>query len=203
MLRRLAPVERPGHGGDFDDLWQRGRGQRRVLQVGGVVATVLAIAAAVVALPHLMDAPPSLEVAAQPAGCPVTIPTGDFVPPAPYAAEAPYDEDRRWYGTDELWTVLDADGDYGPRKSVWWSENFPGGQVEEQPPITVTWERLDQPDLPPIVSDRGTNVYTGPDGWFMIGGIDPDMPGCWRVTATYKGAQLSYVYHRPQGPTDA
>ncbi len=30
----------------------------------------------------------------------------------------------------------------------------------------------------------------------MIGGIDPDIPGCWEVTATYKGASMSYVYER-------
>lgn len=185
---------------DTAAIYRRGRRRRRALQLGGVVASVLAAAAVVVGLPHLMNVPPTLEVAEQPAGCPVTIPSGDFVPPGPYPAD---DEDRRWYGTDELWTVLDADGDYRHRKSVWWSENFPGGQVEEQPPITVRWERLDQPDLPPIVSDRGTNAYTDRDGWFMIAGIDPDIPGCWRVTANYKGAQLSYVYHLPDTATDA
>lgn len=35
------------------------------------------------------------------------------------------------------------------------------------------------------------------DGWFMIAGIDPDEPGCWRVTAAYSGVELSYVYNRP------
>jgi hypothetical protein len=31
----------------------------------------------------------------------------------------------------------------------------------------------------------------------MIAGIDPSGSGCWRVTATYKGAELSYVYLIP------
>lgn len=48
-----------------------------------------------------------------------------------------------------------------------------------------------------IVEDRGTNAHTTADGWFMIAGIDPDIPGCWQVTATYRGAELSYVYYRP------
>ena len=43
----------------------------------------------------------------------------------------------------------------------------------------------------------GTNAYTPEDRWFMIAGIDPNTPGCWRVTATYKGATLSYVYELP------
>jgi hypothetical protein len=42
----------------------------------------------------------------------------------------------------------------------------------------------------------GTNAFTVEDGWFIIGGIDPDVGGCWRVTATYKGASMSYVYER-------
>ncbi len=58
----------------------------------------------------------------------------------------------------------------------------------------------------PIVIDnhgRATNAYTEADGWFMIGGIDPDLTNedlnesqCWRVTAEYKGATLSHVYRR-------
>lgn len=27
-----------------------------------------------------------------------------------------------------------------------------------------------------------------------MNGIDPEEPGCWEVTATYRGASLSYVY---------
>jgi hypothetical protein len=101
-----------------------------------------------------------------------------------------------WFGSGELWTVLDVEGKHSPRKSVWWSENFPGGHVEESPEILVTWIRLDQ-DSETITNDsEGTNAFTGEDGWFMIGGIDPDTPGCWEVTATYKGASLSYVYER-------
>ena len=201
ILRGLASAERPTDGGDFDDLWRRGRRQRRAVQWVAVVASVIVAVAAVVVMPQVMEAPPALEVAEQPAGCPVTIPSEDFVPPEPYPTDA--GDDHRWYGTDELWTVLDADGDYRRRKSIWWSENFPGGSAEERPPITVTWQRLDQPGLPPIVSDRATNGYTAEDGWLMIAGIDPDIPGCWRVTASYKGARLSYVYHLPQSPSQA
>jgi hypothetical protein len=102
-----------------------------------------------------------------------------------------------WYGSEELWTALAIDGDHGERKSVWWSVNFPGGVVEEQPDVSVTWTRLDTEK--PVVIDNGgeaTNAFTAQDGWFMIAGIDPNQPGCWHVEATYKGATLSYVYEK-------
>ena len=82
-------------------------------------------------------------------------------------------------------------------KTVLWSVHFPGGEVEGQPEVHVTWTRL---DVPGVSFDNGgdaTNAYTAEDGWFMIAGIDPDEPGCWEVTATYKGATLTYVYEVP------
>lgn len=128
--------------------------------------------------------------------CPVTIPSEPgFVPQDTDQAE-PSIDDRVWYGSEDLWTVLSTDGSYPPRKSVWWSQDFPGGRLENTPPIEVTWQRLDA-DRPPITADRGTNAHTPEDGWFMIARIDPDEPGCWKVTATYKGAELSYVYQIP------
>jgi hypothetical protein len=127
--------------------------------------------------------------------CPVT------VPPVPgLAVPEPYPEQPSqgvWYGTEELWTVLEPDGTYAPRKGVFWSADFPGGDVEEQPDLAVTWKRLDE-DAPVIAEGSpGTNAYTSEDGWFMMAGIDPDARGCWEVTATYRGAILSYVYLRP------
>jgi len=63
--------------------------------------------------------------------------------------------------------------------------------------ILVEWTRLDT-DAPDITNDSmGTNAYTVEDGSFIIGGIDPNVGGCWRVTATYKGASMSYVYEHP------
>ena len=128
--------------------------------------------------------------------CPVTIPTqSGFLAPEPWPTHFPEDQDGIfWYGTDDLWTVLPLrPSEYGPRKSVWWSANFPGGVVEERPEITVTWRRLDQ-DAPVVQIDGGTNAHIPSQGHFMIAGFDPSEPGCWQVTATYKGATLSYVY---------
>jgi hypothetical protein len=132
------------------------------------------------------------------APCPVTIPDGRFAPPDGYpGAPSRLATGHRWYGSDRLWTVLPVDGGHGERKSVWWSTAFPGGDEEERPPIAVTWTRLDDPDTEPHTQAEGTNAYTVADGWFMIAGIDPDESGCWEVTASYKGATLSYVYERP------
>lgn len=141
--------------------------------------------------------------------CPVTIPpqpgfvaakpkqvtySEHFPAPDPWPREYPH-EGMVWYGSEDLWTALAVDGDHSPRKSVWWSVNFPGGIKEGQPHVSVTWTRLDTAD--PIVIDNGaeaTNAFTPEEGWFMIAGGDPEEPGCWEAQATYKGATLSYVY---------
>lgn len=77
---------------------------------------------------------------------------------------------------------------------MFWSAEFPGGVQEPEPSLGVTYRRLDA-EQPPVSNDlKATNGLTAEDGWFMIGGINPDQPGCWEVTATYKGSTLSYVY---------
>lgn len=126
--------------------------------------------------------------------CPITYPTEVYTPPIGYPATSS-GVDQAWYGTDDLWTTLPIDGAYAWRKSVWWSVGFPGGVEEGEPPIKVTWQRLDV-DSDPIVEERGTNAYTDQDGWFMIAGIDPRQAGCWEVTAQYEGTTLSYVYRQ-------
>lgn len=143
--------------------------------------------------------------------CPVTVPskpgfepsepktavyTKNFPRPETYPTEYP-DEESVWYGDDGLWTVLPLDGLYDERKTVFWSANFPGGTVEEQPELHVTWARLDSDDKR-VVDNNGqaTNAYTPEHGWFMITGTEVLEAGCWEVTATYKGATLSYVYEK-------
>lgn len=127
--------------------------------------------------------------------CEVTVPSvPGFVPPDTHPETPAGGGDMVWYGSDDLWTALATDGTHGPRKSVWWSANFPGGAVEERPDITVTYEKLDAPFVPTItVGGPGTNAGTS-DGWFMIAGGEPHEPGCWKATANYKGATLSYTY---------
>lgn len=57
--------------------------------------------------------------------------------PEPYPGRYPY-HGSVWHGTQAPWTVLPVDGDYQPRKSVWWSTEFPGGHEEERPDLHVT-----------------------------------------------------------------
>lgn len=190
LLQGAAPSG-PSRAG-FDELWDSGRRQRRWRQSVVAVAILAACVGAVVVIGGLSEPTKSVQIATAPDSCPVTIPTGGFVPPAPYRAQP--SDGMVWYGTPELWTALDPAGARGPRKSVWWSENFGGGQQEPEPQITATWERLGDPNAKGFTSVSGTNAHTPQDGWFMIAGIDPDETGCWQVTATYRGAQLSYVY---------
>jgi len=129
--------------------------------------------------------------------CPITLPIGPaFVPPDAWPATPP-DDPRTlyWYGTEELWTIVELGTPRQPMKSVWWSVNFPGGAVEERPEIRVVYERLDGEHEQIVYEAPGTNANTGRQGgWFMINGIEPTDPGCWLVTATYKGAQLRVVF---------
>ena len=103
-----------------------------------------------------------------------------------------------WYGSPELWTVLDVDGVFTERKSIWWSINFPGGRFEEQPDISVVAQRLDQAGAP-IRSERlGANAFTATEGWLMLADFPVTLPpGCWEVTGTYKGASLTFVLDIP------
>ncbi len=135
--------------------------------------------------------------------CPVTVPTpSGFIPSELYPTHFPNDEqvfywntgNDHWYGTDRLWTVLPLDPrQYIGRQSVWWSLDLPSPAAEIEPDIDVFWRRLDR-DAPVA---RATGAGSGgipSTGSFMMAGIDPQEPGCWQVTATYKGATLSYVY---------
>ncbi|QBI19979.1 hypothetical protein ER308_10685 [Egibacter rhizosphaerae] len=184
----------------FDLLWASGRRRRRRRQAalgGSVTALVAAVVAVVpmVAGPWVGDdATVRLAGGSSGEGCPVTeLEEARFSPPDPYPAEPPVD-DGMWYGTAELWTVL-VDDASGGLKSVWWSADFEGGADEPEPDIEVAYERLDAPGADPVVlGPPGTNAYEYRRGWFMIAGMTPTDPGCWRVTATYRDAELTYVY---------
>jgi hypothetical protein len=105
-----------------------------------------------------------------------------------------------WYGTRDLWTVLPTDGSSPtPRKSVWWSSRFEGGPQEPTPDVNVTWRRLDAPAPIVQVLGQGTNAHTPEEGSFMIAGIDPLAAGCWSVTGSYRGTNLTYVYWSEPG----
>jgi hypothetical protein len=140
-----------------------------------------------------------------PAGCHVTVP-GDpaFVPPKPYRKSPPALYHAAWYGSDRLWTMVDLGGEVWAalphdsqgfsQKTFWWSKDFDLPH-ELQPAITVVGRRLDVPGPTFSAGDPGTNGFRAFDdiGEFMLVGVDVPTPGCWQITATYRGADLSVV----------
>jgi hypothetical protein len=147
---------------------------------------------------------------AAPAGsatsCPVT---------EPYPPEPPFGQ--VWYGTSGLWTLLDpgpviwrlgslpvGDGMVGD-KTLWFSETFSTAADEDfsgDPSITLTATRLDAP-APVVRYGHGVPSFNADIKNFLLVGLHlPAEPGCWRITATYHGAELSYVLEVRGASTD-
>jgi hypothetical protein len=135
-------------------------------------------------------------VAVVPDECDATIPDEVFVPPGDLPATRT--DGKVWYGTDELWTAIPANGISDFQKSTWWSSNFPGSAEEPHPEIEVTYRLLG--DETETLTNSNVIVASTPDeGSYMSVGFQPDLQGCWEVTATYKDAVLTYVYFSAEG----
>lgn len=146
------------------------------------------------------------DAGGSPDGCPETVPPSPgLVPPEPYPAEPPFE--KVWYGTPELWTLLDRDGAVwrglplgkGPHaigdKTLWFSENFSTAEGENfsgDADITLTAEDRDG-SAPTVVEEGGVPSFNPGIKNFMLVGLGLPEPGCWEVTARYKGAELTYV----------
>lgn len=140
-------------------------------------------------------------------GCPVTVPPKPgLVPPEPYPSEPPFGD--LWYGTSELWISLDPngavwsglpvaeDGSVGD-KTLWFSENFSTAEGEDfsgNADITVTAVHLDG-SAPTVVEEGGVPSFNRDIKNFLLVGLGLPEPGCWEVTASYQGAELTYVLH--------
>lgn len=123
--------------------------------------------------------------------CPVTLGSDKvFAEPWPQAST--------WYGSESLATILPERGIWsttkpGNRISVkvfWWSIGFEPGQESG---LTV---RVDSLDGGPTTAkvDRPTNAYGSSLGApTMLTGMHFPDPGCWRVTASYMGQELTFV----------
>ncbi len=128
--------------------------------------------------------------------CPVTVPTGPFLPPAPFSAEPTGMGDRDfWYGTTDLFTALPASGlrlVTGGDKTFWWSLDF-DYHDEPWPAIVVTAE----PRRSSAAAVR--SLVPATHGWvaggqaFMLAGIDIPEAGCWDLRADYRGHVLELV----------
>lgn len=142
-----------------------------------------------------------------PESCPVTVPGVDaFTPAEATPDDPPSVYDVVWFGTPDLWTIVNQKGEVWrdlPRgangtlteRTFWWSENYSADNPGE---ITLTAEQIGGAGLRYENSRRAgagfSPFMTQPthESVTVMGLALPD-PGCWRVTASYKGATLSYV----------
>jgi hypothetical protein len=143
----------------------------------------------------------AIQPSAAPASCPTTRPPDPrFVPPAPFPPEPPSVEgDKFWYGTNQLWTWLNADGTWAMArdehglfdKSFWWRQGY-DWRTETTPTLRVTGRRLDTPATAVTVSDA-TNGFEESMGAFMLLGLELPAAGCWELTGHYHGWSLRFV----------
>jgi hypothetical protein len=138
------------------------------------------------------------------ASCPITRPPQPpFVPPKPYRATSPPLSGGFWYGNDELWTLLNADGTWEMArdqdglfdKSFWWRAGF-DPRREQSPNLTLSARRLDVPGRAIAASSgKATNGWRDDDdiGAFMLTGIELPTAGCWEITGHYRARELSFV----------
>lgn len=130
--------------------------------------------------------------------CPVTFPDDTpFIPPADISLIF---EGDAWYGTPELWTFVQKEGQVWEglpaaadgsltQKTFWWSVDYVS--TIEIPEVDVTAENLDTGlTIEASGADGGGNAE---QGIFIVAGLQFPQAGCWRVTASYKDASLSYV----------
>lgn len=126
--------------------------------------------------------------------CPVTQPQDPpFTPFPPYLLEEPYNE--FWYGTENLWTKLPADGRWwwlpyhhdGYSQKVWWWRQGYDSLTELRPKLTVTGQRLDAEALP-LQASRATSASSA-----MLVGVGIPTLGCWEITGRYRAYELSFV----------
>ena len=149
---------------------------------------------------------PAPEAAAPPesraaSSCPATV-AGEprFQPPPPYPASAPF-PDAFWYGTESLWTMLPANGqwrglprgDHGYRQKVFvWRPGY-DGRSEQWPQLTVTGRRLDGSEGTPVAEEATNAHHRDFGGWAMLTAVEIPAHGCWELTARYGGSSLTFV----------
>jgi hypothetical protein len=163
--------------------------------------SLVAIAAIMIAASQLRAVAPGVGAASPPAVCVPTKPSRPFVPPAGYLSVPPNSPQFAWFGSADLWTILNADGETWsgspaardnvaiPQKTFWWSSRW-SPDAEPMPAITVSGQRLDGDGS--FSYGPGTNA-SADFGTAMLVGIDVPGPGCWRLTATYRDSSLSYT----------
>lgn len=144
----------------------------------------------------------SVALAGAPEECPITAPGRNAFTPASEAPEDPPDVyEVVWYGTPDLWTMIDPQGEINSKrwldgdKTFWWSENYSPGDPGV---ITVTAKHLNG-SAPTVEASKpagsGFNPFMLAPTHESITVVVVELPesGCWELTAEYKGATISYV----------
>lgn len=134
------------------------------------------------------------------ASCPVTRSSDPpFIPPPSYRQDGP-SSDQFWYGTDSLWTALPEGGVWSAlphnpegytQKLFWWRKGY-SWREEPEPKLAVTGRRLDAP-APPLKASKATNAFAEDIQSAMLVGVDFPAPGCWEISGSYAGSNLSFV----------
>ena len=125
--------------------------------------------------------------------CPVSI---------PYAALRGQEaaSPLRWFGSDSLAVNLPRDGIWlgtGPERELfnklfWLVAGFEPG-MEKQFSISGRMVDKDAPPMEPLVSGI-TNAYDADfGGWAVLTGLGFPATGCWEVTGSFKGQELTFV----------
>lgn len=217
FLREEAEgVSRPDRG--YERVLRRAKAGRTATGAVAVVAVVAVAMGSLAVAGSLRPAPaprvgPAAAASPSPSasarevrGCPVTIPPQPgFVPPSPYPEEVPNPnvpeaDHRVWYGTEQLWTWLNVEGEVWQglpdddgngkffEKTFWWAESYSPGEGR----ITVTGRQLDGPGSFEVGGPAGGGSRPWDVGSFMLVGVEIPA-GCWELTGSYRGAELSYV----------
>lgn len=144
---------------------------------------------------------PEVVSSSPPEDCPVTTTAkqDSFKAPEPYSADAPW-ESVFWYGTNDLWTALDATGVWAAlpnnpegytQKIFWWSDLYVL-KDELEPALEVTGRRLDA-EAPSLKVHGATNAFAADIGDAMLTGVDFPTLGCWEITGRYRKSELTFV----------
>jgi Gram-negative bacterial TonB protein C-terminal len=139
---------------------------------------------------------PAATPIGRPASCAVTLPPKThFTPPPPYPRE-PGSNASFWFGTQNFWTMLPANGTWRwvPKQQelfLWEAQYDP--TIEKTLPLRITGKRLD--GLPSQLRSDGESDHGFRDDVksFMVEGIDLPATGCWEITAHYKNQNLKFV----------
>jgi hypothetical protein len=92
--------------------------------------------------------------------------------------------------SDGVWAALPHRDEGYSQKVFWWSQDYSIEQ-EPVPALAVTGRRLDD-GASTLIASEATNAQ-GDFGAAMLVGVVIPTSGCWEITGSYRGNELSFV----------